>query len=196
MTPHGERHLHPDHPVVPGRVYGLRTWRVRWSAHRPILSGVFQASTWSHGLDATQAKCRGRARGTRHEAPHPGCRCGIYGMHPAQIGQWFEMTRKPFDWGPSVHGIVEAWGRVELHEDGFRAEYARPHAIVHVEGYGDWSGSRKVAEGLGVEHLVFSSVAEVRRYCDRNGLGMDAGTVGDLNPEIGLLGPEPRAATG
>ena len=175
-------------PLVPGRIYGLRTWRVRWSAERPILSGVFQSTAWAGGLEATRARCRGKGR--NHEAPAPGCRCGIYGMHPSQIGEWFEMTRRPFDWGPSVHGIVEAWGRVELHEDGFRSEFARPFAIVHVEGYGDWSLSLQVANGLGIEHLVFESVADVAAYCERHGLGMDAGTIADLNPV--MLGPERR----
>ena len=29
-----------------------------------------------------------------------------------------------------VVGIVEAWGRIELHEDGFRAQFARPHTLA------------------------------------------------------------------
>ena len=29
-----------------------------------------------------------------------------------------------------VMGIVEAWGRIEVHEDGMRAEYARPHSLL------------------------------------------------------------------
>jgi hypothetical protein len=178
-------------PFVPGRIYGLRTWRVRWSASRPVLSGVFQSAGWADRLEPTKARCRGAgmARST-HDAPDPNCRCGIYGMHPSQIGEWFEMTRRPFDWGPSVHGIVEAWGRVELHEDGFRAEYARPHAMVHVDGYGSWTESREVAEALRIEHLSFDSVADVAPYCEKHGLGMDRATVAELNPYTEMLGPE------
>jgi hypothetical protein len=176
-------------PLVAGRLYGLRTWRVRWSAGRPVLSGVFQTAAWNDALEPTKARCRGRGR-TQHAAPAPDCRCGIYGMHPSQIGEWFEMTRKPFDWGQSVHGIVEAWGRVELHEDGFRAEFARPYAIVHVEGYGSWNESREIAEAMGVEHFVFERVADVAEYCEENGLGMNAATVAELNPYGETLGPE------
>jgi hypothetical protein len=175
-------------------MYGLRTWRVRWSANRPILSGVFQSTAWAGGLEATRARCRGRGR-NQHRAPDPNCRCGIYGMHPNQIGEWFEMTRRPFDWGPTVHGIVEAWGRVELHEDGFRAEFARPHAIVHVEGYGSWNDSREVAEALRIEHLSFEKVAEVAAYCESHGLGMDAATVAGLGAFPETLGPEHRAVS-
>ncbi len=180
-------------PLVAGRLYGLRTWRVRWRASRPVLSGVFQSAPWNDALEATKARCRGHGR-TQHSAPAPDCRCGIYGMHPSRIGEWFEMTRKPFDWGPTVHGIVEAWGRVELHEDGFRAELARPYAIVHVEGYGTWNESREIAEAMGVEHLIFERVSDVAEYCEENGLGMDRATVAELNPYRDTLGPE-RAAS-
>ena len=196
MSQAGPEPLAAEAPLIPGRIYGLRTWRVRWSAGRPVLSGVFQSAPWADALEPTRARCRGRGgERSKHRAPAPDCRCGIYAMHPAQIGEWFEMTRRPFDWGPSVHGIVEAWGRVELHEDGFRAEYARPHAMVHVEGYGSWTESREVAEALGIEHLVFENVADVGEYCERHGLGMDNATVAELNPFTQMLGPErPRVS--
>ena len=71
----------------------------------------------------------GRERG---HAPAPDCTCGLYSMHP-----WPEQTSEVAssllggsDLAIPVMGIVEAWGRIEVHEDGFRAEYARPHALV------------------------------------------------------------------
>jgi len=61
-----------------------------------------------------------------HRAPDPRCRCGLYAWHdPAQltgfVGQRAEL----------VYGAVLAWGRVEVHADGLRAEYAEPVVLAY-----------------------------------------------------------------
>jgi hypothetical protein len=58
-----------------------------------------------------------------HAAPHPDCECGIYAYHRPGRRNWFG----EFDW---VEGVITTWGRIELHDDGLRAEHARIEALI------------------------------------------------------------------
>ena len=62
-----------------------------------------------------------------HASPHPDCRCGIYAYHRPGAQQYFG----EWEW---VEGIVTAWGCIEAHADGLRAEHARVEALA---GRGD-----------------------------------------------------------
>ena len=66
--------------------------------------------------------------GAAHRAPDPSCRCGLYAWHdPGRllgfVGQRAEL----------VYGVVLAWGRIEVHADGLRAEYAEPVILAYRE---------------------------------------------------------------
>ncbi len=76
-----------------------------------------------------------------HKAPHRDCRCGIYAYHrPGAQAYYGE-----FEW---VDGIVVAWGRIEAHRDGWRAEHARVCALARRPG------AAAIAERLGVEAVA------------------------------------------
>jgi hypothetical protein len=64
-------------------------------------------------------------------APVADCSCGIYAFHPWSPAFQPERIsgRQVRDGVWTVWGEVEAWGELEIHEDGFRAEYARPVTI-------------------------------------------------------------------
>jgi hypothetical protein len=130
-------------PLIAGMMLGVRAWDVDLD-HREDCRLLGQGEfPWRTGGLATVAECAidvGSA-GRRHSAegsgpggaPDPGCNCGLYALHP-----WTCRLRGsgrhhgPFH-GPTefrVAGVVQAWGRIELYEDGFRAEKARPIAIV------------------------------------------------------------------
>src|SRR5919112_1421635 len=53
---------------------------------------------------------------------HADCRCGIYAYHrpgtQTYFGEW--------EW---TEGIVTAWGRIEAHATGLRAQHARVEAL-------------------------------------------------------------------
>lgn len=53
-----------------------------------------------------------------HRAPDPDCACGLYALHscPERVGLG----------STSVFGAVLAWGHIEVHHNGFRAEHAEP----------------------------------------------------------------------
>jgi hypothetical protein len=61
-----------------------------------------------------------------HASPHPDCRCGIYAYHTPGPRTYFGET-----WW--CEGIVCAWGRLEVHADGLRAEFARVEALAEPE---------------------------------------------------------------
>ena len=56
-----------------------------------------------------------------HDSPHEACQCGIYAYHTPGPRSWFGEAY----W---CEGVVSAWGRVVVHDDGFRAEHARVEA--------------------------------------------------------------------
>jgi hypothetical protein len=63
---------------------------------------------------------------TDHRAPDRSCECGLYAVH----GPWDNALGHFFCDGPRVYGAVSAWGKVEVHHHGFRAEHATVVAIA------------------------------------------------------------------
>jgi hypothetical protein len=59
-----------------------------------------------------------------HEAPHPACRCGVYAWHSLPASGPVPDPDRAF-------GVVALWGRVEVHEDGMRAEHAAIKALAY-----------------------------------------------------------------
>jgi hypothetical protein len=92
-----------------------------------------------------------------HEAPAPGCHCGLYALHAptfwygpdATRAQGGLLGRHPAS-GCYVAGLVAAWGRMEVHADGFRAERARVVAIAIPDRKRDAAVARAVAAEYGV----------------------------------------------
>ena len=86
---------------------------------------------------------------TLHTAPEPTCQCGLYAHHPTlsrrhglQRG-WAAITGAL---PQGLIGIAEAWGSVELHATGFRAQYARPHALGVHRAYLESEQGRVIAQ--------------------------------------------------
>lgn len=113
---------------------GFRHWGTRKGG---LFSGIFVAgrfipnpalamvapraapSPWPTGGDR-EARCFA-LRG--HEAPHRDCRCGY--------AAWYALPEEPpLPAVDAVWGAVVAWGRVVECELGFRAQYARPVALL------------------------------------------------------------------
>jgi hypothetical protein len=112
-------------PDLLSPVIGFRSWRIangrlqspyipcRWEGR------VMRAACY----DANRVLVRGEGwLDEPHCSPHPDCRCGIYAYHrpgPRSYDgeRWW------------CEGVIAAWGRVEVHADGLRAEYARVEAL-------------------------------------------------------------------
>jgi hypothetical protein len=129
----GERLLSP---YIPCRWEGPELHAVCYPANRSLLFG----RGW---LDEP------------HPSPHPRCRCGIYAYHrpgvQSYVGEW--------EW---LEGVVTAWGRIEVHADGLRAEHARVEALgLPRDGErGAGHAARAIAARLGVELLPRAELPE------------------------------------
>jgi len=120
-----------------GEVIGFREWAVSPALE---LRATVMASAWVPGVNRAACRAgsvevpvaRGGLLGTvvgaapAHEggAPHSDCGCGLYALHA------LPEPRTEDVWAPfslwHVTGVVCAWGVLEVHRSGFRAQYARP----------------------------------------------------------------------
>jgi hypothetical protein len=93
---------------------------------------------------------------TAHDgpAPDPGCVCGIYAMcTPGQLRGHDRFT--------VVRGAVALWGRIELHQRGMRAEYARIVALALPRARSSEPVVRQAADRLGIPAVPAKSLEQV-----------------------------------
>lgn len=178
-----------DTPLVPGRVYGLRSWAVASKEGEDGLEAPFTGVRWPSGGDPIEARCLASAD---HQPPSAECTCGIYAFHPGEDSArelYWALRQDPRN--PSaVHaiGIVEAWGSLEVHDSGFRAEYARPHALVLFERTAQPDYARRIERLADTYHADLVRVRDpegLRRHCVENDLGLnDQAMARMLGPEF------------
>jgi hypothetical protein len=109
------------------KVIGFRAWSIGRSRNRGF-GQVRNDHLWSIGNHPVRwdsprmtAECLRdlyRLGGIRHPgkpAPHIGCKCGIYANH--QLG-WPSSAPEGM-----CNGAVAAWGRIQVHHRGFRAQH-------------------------------------------------------------------------
>lgn len=129
-----------------GEVIGFRGWHVRLGRRLTPPRGLLPeiprpeaaleertvAELWSLGYGETRW-CRGRndavcrASTADHDAPHEACGCGLYGWHDPKAAMYTALHSggaPPNDLPTVVAGVVKAWGRLEVHQNGFRAQHA------------------------------------------------------------------------
>lgn len=114
--------------LVPGRLRGYREWNLTSPADDVLLLASLTARTIWPWTPVQTARCQllngwmSKYEQEHGPVPSPICRCGIYALNKPVFGQY----------GPDaapVAGVIEAWGRVELGERGFRAQHARIAAL-------------------------------------------------------------------
>jgi hypothetical protein len=97
-------------------IVGYRAWRVRDGK----LMGVHYPVPWQPG-EPLSATCGSRRD---HAAPGEGCTCGIHATRDE------EGLRLNYLFGmPAVYGSVKLWGKVVVHERGYRAEFGYPREL-------------------------------------------------------------------
>ena len=95
-------------------VVGFRAWRVDGGVLVPWSAGA--AGAWEPGVN--NARCLYK----QHPAPATTCSCGLYALASADD----ERLRPQHE----AVGAIVAWGDVELHRTGFRAEHAAIVALA------------------------------------------------------------------
>lgn len=121
-----------------GKALGFRSWKLEGYN---LFSANEHFGGWKVG-SPTEATCKGgrhsilaryaahrgmplppieETEAETHAAPDPACHCGLYALHaPEFMSRWHQ--GEPL----MVHGAVLGWGRLEVHHEGWRAQYAQP----------------------------------------------------------------------
>jgi hypothetical protein len=165
-------------PLVPGPIYGLRTWTVSGEPGHERLTGPHRTTPWPDGGALLDAECSATPA---HAPPHATCECGLHAWHPSRAS-----ARRVCGVRREVPGILEASGAVELHPDGFRAERGRPYALVLLPG-GNASRLERLAEAYDAELLRLDGPDALLAHCRDRGLGLNENVVAEL------VGTEPAA---
>lgn len=165
-----------------GKALGFRSWKLEGYA---LKSANEQFGGWKVG-EPTEAKCRrdgfvaamvgitpAQARAyygigfapEGHDAPHPDCECGLYALHAPEF-----MSRWHHDEPLMVHGAVLGWGRMEVHHEGFRAQYAQP-VMLAFDGdrqpYNHCERVKAMGEELGLPVVEWAEFeAEARKLAE------------------------------
>jgi hypothetical protein len=160
-----------DAPLVATPVYGLRTWTVSGERPDERLAGPYRDAPWPAGGAWLEASCPSAAG---HSAPAPGCGCGVHAWHPRR-----RAARRILAGRREVPGIVEARGAIEVHEDGFRAERARPYALLLAPGR-NAPLAHRLADAYGVPVVEAADADAVLGWCREHGLGLAAPVVAEL----------------
>lgn len=106
-----------DHTLVPGALRGYRRWK-RIERNRLQSTGMYYF--WPEN-GVARAECLfNPLERPSHEAPGPGCECGLYGWYDPKD------ARIPLAGTEgAVFGVIEATGRTILGSHGFRASGAK-----------------------------------------------------------------------
>jgi hypothetical protein len=112
---------------VPGPIRSWRAWQ--WSYMKQSLMSYNEHVAWPAG-EVMRAECRapsiwGTGNVEQHLPPGEGCTCGLYSLRRPPVPMWGTPS-----YSAMLIGVVDSWGKVVVHEDGYRSEFARPRFIV------------------------------------------------------------------
>lgn len=168
-----------DHtPLLATPLYGLRTWSIVGASGAERLAGPHRQTLWPPDgarLEATCGQC------SEHRPPGKNCNCGLHAWHPSR-----RSARRVLALRREVPGIVEAQGAIEVHEDGFRAQRARP-CVLFLTPRRNARLLQRLARAYGAEAVEVDGPEAVLAFCRAHGLGLDPSTVARL------LGPRVAA---
>ena len=187
-------------PDVPSAVTGWRRWRVEKGLRAPTLVSPVTSSRWRARVEKS-ATCRFGG----HDAPAPGCRCGLYAVAALST------LLRAFSPG-EVLGCTALWGTIIEGEHGWRGALGYP-VVLFTEPSVDERTRRRLEASYGVpahalpatlDALVAVHRAPLERLAvdvrdaaarPRSALDPDlaAGPVAALLAEMTLVAPDARA---
>ena len=92
-----------------------------------------------------------------HEAPAPGCACGIHAAASLERLRDESLCLRPTE--ALVVGEVSLWGAVVVDDHGLRAQYAVPRRLSLVVGAGDEAAVAAALAQLGAYRVPVGAVA-------------------------------------
>jgi hypothetical protein len=133
---------------------GWKVWRVEHDADSAHLRSVLYGDLWPVD-EPVHAACHRMLRSS-HDAPSPGCECGIHAGRSLEAWDHYLAV----DPESRVFGRILLWGSLLEATEGWRAAFARPVEIFVPSAVTD---GPRVAEGLrayGVPVHLLDVVAE------------------------------------
>ena len=182
-------------PLFAGSILGLRTWDVRIARTGDLrLCASFGDVLWEADGRWTKAWCVGGSHMGDDSVPGADCSCGLYALHPhpenarehaamlSEESHRLSLNEEAALELGEISGLVEACGRIEVHESGFRAERARPVVLLVDRS---WSsvrrrGVERVARHHRAEVLEIGSAEELVDNCEHRGGVLDPKSVAEL----------------
>jgi hypothetical protein len=161
-------------PVVAWRAWALTGDRDGGAAMLRPVAG--RSRPW-RPREVAEATCKSARF---HQAPHPGCSCGLHGTHG------FEILRKTRC--PAAFGRVAMWGRVIEHDHGYRAQFAYPQRLALVCQFCFWLWG-PLAEAP--QHVGWFPRNDLIPFCDRH---LSVAVRFGLRPRRVLAAPEVEQA--
>jgi hypothetical protein len=161
-------------PWVAGPLYGLRSWTVVSDHGRELLAGPYTGTLWPPGGEWLRADC---GRSATHLAPRQGCDCGIHAWHPRRAS-----ARRVLAGRNQLAGLVETSGVVEVHEEGFRAERARP-SVLFVSPRRNPHAAARLGATYGADVVDVDGPDALLAWCRERQLGLSEPVV------TALIGP-------
>lgn len=148
-------------PDLTTEVVGYRQWYVTPDLELRS-AGYTLGGTWQRG-DNTAACGRLKNMGgvldpsipnPCGDCPGPQCDCGFYALHDPS-DHWYGKRANTSLWfvqeiDTLLSGIIVAWGALQVHHQGFRAQHARIAALALPEMKRDQVVARAVASAYGV----------------------------------------------
>ncbi len=146
-------------PVI--GLYGLRTFRISRDLH--LVPAALRTADWRDGTCV--ARCRSlyaaTLSGPLHEAPDPGCSCGVYAVRS------LEFLRRQYSTARDVVAVVALEGQTVEGEYGWRTQAARVVALYLRRGLLADSETEQLLDHLPADARLFSDAAEmVAEYPD------------------------------
>ncbi len=168
-----------EEPLLVGHIHGFRSFQiiVDGDTGQDLLAALTGDVVWPRRRPMQAVCVPDGARSSEHASPDSECSCGIYAHHPFSAPRLVHATDDEDDTN-NVMGVVEAWGRIEVHKGGFRAEFARPSVLIVRAYYSDAHKRRieRLATRYGAEYLELEdgdATAEHLRSLE-HGLARDA----------------------
>ncbi|MCB0868157.1 MAG: hypothetical protein KDB48_05645 [Solirubrobacterales bacterium] len=192
-------------PFLAGTIIGIRQWHSDLSLSR--LRPLTRYQDWKMDGKPTEAVCANHEGS--HQAPDPDCDCGLHAYHPwsskrEHLSLYFRDSQ--------VTGLVAAWGKVEVHGEGFRAQYAKPMAFVlppattllwrferlNQDADFDWYSRclKRLAEDCGAEIIDMSDENALDDWLSRNPSQLGEQVVARLLAEAEPARPVPDPRIG
>lgn len=170
-----------EEEVFPSAILGYRYWQILsgWeyleinSEHQPLTSLTIAGGNWSPGIN--EAVCNKYAQMNlverdfysdgfhafeprMHSSPGVDCHCGFNAFHSFE-----KLDESDYRNISEVIGTVAGAGRVQLHRDGWRSEYAQIIALYDPKTYEHHSEElEKLSHYYGVP--VFDNVSDLNEY--------------------------------